>query len=402
MKTARGRILTNGLRNVSHSGISVARCLSSFLGESSLPKISNEPFLHYTSGSKERQVLRKEFDRQSRECPHVECIINGKKVKGGKIQKQLIPHNHAKSICTFETLTKKRVEEAIKGALAVKKDWENMSLDDRSAIFLKAADLLSTKYRAKLCAAVMLGQSKTVWQAEIDAAVETIDFWRFGALFSKKIYQTQPPENDFGVWNRLEYRPLEGFVSAITPFNFIAIAANLPSTPALMGNVALWKPAENSVHASKVVYDILKEAGLPDGVIQFLPGDGKLFSDTCMESEDLAGVHFTGSTAVFNSIWKKCALNLEKYHCYPRLVGETGGKNFHVVHPSADVQSVVAQTIRGAFEFQGQKCSATSRMYVPKSLWPKIAGAMVGKLRALKMGDPADFTTFAGAVINER
>uniref|UniRef100_A0A7S3EN88 Multifunctional fusion protein n=1 Tax=Rhodosorus marinus TaxID=101924 RepID=A0A7S3EN88_9RHOD len=310
--------------------------------------------------------------------------------------------SHKKSICTFEALTPELVENAIDGALKAKTSWENLPLDERAAVFLKAADLLATKYRAKINASVMHGQSKTLWQAEIDAAVETIDFWRFGAKFAKSLYQIQPTENDFGVWNRMEYRPLEGFVSAITPFNFLAIGANLPSTPVLMGNVALWKPAENSVHGAKIIYDVLTEAGLPEGVIQFLPGEGLPFAQTTLRSPDLAAVHFTGSTTVFDTLWNEVGKNLSNYKTYPRLVGETGGKNFHVVHETADVDHVINSTIRGAFEFQGQKCSATSRMYVPKSLWPRIREGITQKLPELKIGSPGEFDAFMGAVINRR
>ncbi|KAA8491190.1 Delta-1-pyrroline-5-carboxylate dehydrogenase, mitochondrial [Porphyridium purpureum] len=375
-------------------------------GASKLPQIKNEPFLHYAPGSAERAALQDELerlDKQASEDPlRVPCIVDGKDVWTGVAVRQPMPHHHEKSICVYDELDEGTVKSAIDGAMRAKTQWASWPQDERNAVFLKAADLLAGKYRQRLNAAVMLGQGKTAWQAEIDAAVETIDFWRFAARWAEHIHAWQPPENSPGVWNRMEYRPLEGFVSCITPFNFIAITANLPSSPVIMGNVALMKPAENATHAAYIVYDILREAGLPDGVIQFLPGNGKIYSEATLTSPDFAAVHFTGSTAVFNQIWRDVGERLDTYKSYPRIVGETGGKNFHVVHHSADLENVLHATIRGAFEYQGQKCSATSRMYVPRSLWPQLRQKLVEQVEKVSMGSPMDFRNFMTAVINER
>jgi len=379
---------------------------SPWSGTSKLPQIKNEPFLHYAPGSNEYQALRKAIDNLSdtvsKHVPHVGCIVNGKMVMTGDTMPQKMPHDHHRHICKFDQLNEDLVHRAIQGALEAKESWASLPQDERSAVFLKAADLLSSKYRQELNAAVMLGQGKNVWQAEVDAAVETTDFWRFGAKWAEFIHGQQPPENAPHVWNRMDYRPLEGFVACMAPFNFIAISANLPSSPVVMGNVALWKPAENATHASYLLYEILREAGLPDGVMQFLPGDGKVFANAALKSPHLAGVHFTGSTNVFNSIWKEVGDNLDQYKTYPRICGETGGKNFHVVHPTADLEHAVHSTIRGAFEYQGQKCSATSRLYVPKQVWKVMKPLLVSEASKIKLGSPLDFSIFMTAVINER
>lgn len=287
--------------------------------------------------------------------------------------------------------------------MEAKPKWDALPFEDRASIFLKAADLLANKYRYECNAATMLGQGKTVWQAEIDSACETIDFWRFNPKFAEEIYAMQPPKNSKGVWNRVEYRPLEGYVVAISPFNFTAIGANLPTAPALMGNVVLWKPASTAILSNWILFKVLREAGLPDGVINFLPGSGALIGEVLLNSPHFAGLHFTGSTEVFNGIMYKTALNLNKklYKAYPRIVGETGGKDFHFVHKTAEVDNVVNNTIRAAFEYQGQKCSACSRCYFPDNLWPEIRTKMVSALSKIKMGQSDDFESFVSAVIDK-
>lgn len=366
-----------------------------------LPKIANEPFLHYPVGSKERAALQVSLNRMNQECPEIPCIVGGKEIKTGKIVKQLMPGNHAKSICVYHEADNDVAKQAIEAAAKAKKDWEEISWESRAAIFMKAADLLSVKYRADLCASAMLGSGKNVWQAEIDAGVETIDFWRFGAKYVEELYSMQPPEHSPYVWNRMEYRPLEGFVAAITPFNFVAIGANLPSSPALVGNTVLWKPAGTALYSNYIVYKILEEAGLPPGVINFIPG--RAISST-FASPNFAGLHFTGSTPTFQMMWKQIAENLPTFKSYPRIVGETGGKNFHFVHASCgdQIESIVHNTIRSAFEYQGQKCSACSRAYFPQSLWPRIQQRMIEELSQVKMGAPEHFDTFVSAVIDKK
>eukprot|EP00871_Galdieria_phlegrea_P004143 jgi/Galph1/472/GphlegSOOS_G5234.1 len=402
------------------SGFQASRNFSSFAirGKSRVPPVHNEPFLHYAPGSPERAELRKALEKVASDCPHIPIVVNGKEKKTGHVGKQVRPDKHQHVVCEFEYADHASIQEAINGSLKAKKHWETMPIDDRLSVFLKAADLLSTQYRAEACAAVMLGQGKTAWQAEIDAAVETIDFWRFGCKFAEEIYSTQPPENVKGVWNRTEHRPLEGFVAAITPFNFVAIAANLPSSPAIMGNVALWKPTESAMLGAWYVYKILLEAGLPDGVIQFLPSKvsssidclalsltrtkASEFAKQVTSSEHLGGLHFTGSTIVFEELQKMIGQNISRYHCYPRVVGETGGKNLHFVHETANVDNVVYNTIRGAFEYQGQKCSATSRMYVPSNLWPQIREKLIEQAKTIRVGASDDFSSFMTAVIHEK
>lgn len=360
----------------------------------------NEPFLHYTPGSPERAKLRAAVDKLAGETIEIPCIVNGKEVYTGLVEEQRNPSNHEQVICRFHNATPELLNEAIEGALEAKKKYEALPIETRLSIFKKAGELLAGKYRAELCAAVMLGTGKTVWQAEIDASVELIDFWKIGAQYAEEIFSMQPPIQEPGIWNRLEYRPLEGFISCITPFNFIAIGANLPSSPALMGNVSIWKPSANAIHSHWLCYKILEEAGLPPGVMQFLPGDGPMMGDIMFSHPDFAGLHFTGSTAVFNHIYKDVAMNLEKFKCYPRIVGETGGKNFHFVHPSADIPSVVRHTLRGSFEYQGQKCSATSRMYIPESKWEEFRDDLVEEMKGITQGCPSDFSVFMAAVIS--
>lgn len=320
-----------------------------------------------------------------------------------------MPHAHASNIATFGTTTPAQVDEAIEHALSVKGGWEGMAFSDRAAIFLKAADLISTKYRAQICAATMLGQGKNAWQAEIDAAAELADFFRFGVAQVETMYAQQPTENSPGVWNRVEYRALEGFVLAVSPFNFTAIGGNLVGVPALVGNVCLWKPAPSATYASWLILQILHEAGLPKGVIQFLPcpnGQETIdLVDRAIDHRLFAGLHFTGSTSVFKSLWKSIGANIDKYLSYPRLVGETGGKNFQLVHSSADVRAAAIGAIRGAFEYQGQKCSALSRLYVPRSLWEatgedSFKTILIDEVNKISQGPPNEFGHFMGPVIS--
>lgn len=316
------------------------------------------------------------------------------------LKRQIMPSKHSQAIAEYYEADASLTIDAIKGSLTAKERWETLSFADRSGIFLKAADLLSTKYRYEVLAATILGQGKNAWQAEIDAAAELCDFWRFNCTFAEEIYAQQPRIHSQGIINRVEYRPLEGFVLAVGPFNFTAIGGNLASAPALMGNVVLWKPSASAVHSNFLVYRVLQEAGLPPGVIQFLPGSPKDVVQPALKHSDFAGLHFTGSTFVFQSLWKQIAENLQSYRSYPRIVGETGGKNFHFIHESADIPSAVNQTIRGAFEFQGQKCSACSKLFVPESIWPEFKDILLSQMKNITQGGPEDFTSFCGPVIN--
>lgn len=315
-----------------------------------------------------------------------------------------MPALHSRAICHYHESNGQLVEDAINGSLKAKQQWECMPFADRAAVFLKAADLLaSPKYRYRVMAATMLGQGKNSWQAEVDAAAELCDFWRFNCAFAEEIYAQQPARHAEAVWNRVEYRPLEGFILAISPFNFTAIGGNLTSAPALMGNTVVWKPSSSSIYSNYIIYQILEEAGLPPGVIQFLPGQPDTVVQACLKSPDFAGLHFTGSTAVFQQLWQKISQNLPNYRSYPRIVGETGGKNMHFVHESADLSTVVNQTIRGAFEYQGQKCSATSRLIVPDCMWPEIKPELLNRMKLVTQArNPTDLiTSFTGPVINE-
>ncbi|RIA87152.1 delta-1-pyrroline-5-carboxylate dehydrogenase PrnC [Glomus cerebriforme] len=372
------------------------------LGTFKLPEINNEPMRNYEPGSADRMKLQAALKELKAQAPiEIPVFVNGEKISTGKFQEQRIPSDHRTILAKAHEADTSIVEKAIKGALAAQSTWETYPFSDRSAIFLKAADLAAGKYRYKLLAATMLGQGKNTWQAEIDSAAELIDFWRFNNKYANEIYQQQPSKNSPGVWNRVEYRPLEGFVYAITPFNFTAIGGNLPSAPALMGNVVLWKPSPNALLSNWVIMEILREAGLPDGVIQFIPGPAQELTDSILKSPDFTSLHFTGSTYVFKKLWKEIGNNIDIYKSYPRIVGETGGKNFHLIHKSANVQNAVHQTIRGAFEYQGQKCSACSRAYVPDSLWDEFRELLLQKLSTIKIGSPEDFSNFMGAVIHE-
>jgi len=359
----------------------------------------NEPVLSYEPGSPERAALQAELKRQSSRIIDIPARIGGKNVRTGKLVDAVMPHDHAHVLGRWHKCGKKEVDRAIRAALEAHKTWSKMPWQHRAAIFLKAADLLAGPFRHKLNASTMLGQSKTAYQAEIDAACELIDFFRFNAFYLQQVYSEQPGSAE-GCWNYLEHRPLEGFVFAVTPFNFTSIAGNLPTAPALMGNVALWKPASSSLLSAHYIMDLLEAAGLPAGVVNMVPGSGGSIGDPVMASPDLAGVHFTGSTEVFKGMWKTVGNNIDRYKYYPRIVGETGGKDFVFAHKTADVQALVTALVRGAFEFQGQKCSAASRAYIPKSLWPRVQKKLVAEVARIKMGDPEDFTNFMGAVID--
>ncbi|KAF8180198.1 delta-1-pyrroline-5-carboxylate dehydrogenase [Pholiota molesta] len=355
-----------------------------------VPAVDNEPMALVAAIAEMEQKLPFE----------VPCIVNGKEVKTGHIAKQPMPHDHARHLCTYHEADEATVASAIDGALAAKDAWENMPWSDRAAIFLKAADLASGKYRYQLLAATILGQGKNAWQAEIDAAAELSDFFRFGVKFVEELYAQQPAKNAPGAWNRVEYRPLEGFVLAVSPFNFTAIGGNLPGTPAMVGNVVVWKPSPAATYSNYLVYKILAEAGVPAGVIQFVPGPPADVVAQALRHRAFAALHFTGSTFVFRKLWKDIALNLDRYRGYPRIVGETGGKNFHLIHPSAEVRNAVLQTVRGAFEYQGQKCSACSRVYVAASVWAGgFKEQLLEEVAKIKVGAPQDWTNFMGPVI---
>ncbi|MGD8749536.1 MAG: L-glutamate gamma-semialdehyde dehydrogenase [Balneolaceae bacterium] len=362
---------------------------------------SNEPVNSYAPGTPEREKLKQELKRLKSQEVEIPAIIGGKEVKTGRTADVTIPHNHSHKLGTVHLCGEKEVEMAIESALEAQKKWSKMPWEDRVAIFKKAADLLSGSWRYTLNAATMLGQSKTAYQSEIDAIAELADFFRFNAYYLTQIYQDQPYSPD-GMWNRSEYRPLEGFVFAVTPFNFTSIAGNLPTAPVLCGNVALWKPATSSVYSSYYLMKLLKEAGLPDGVINFLPGNGPDVGNPVLESEHLSGLHFTGSTGTFQHLWKSIANNIEKYRTYPRIVGETGGKDFIFVHEEADIDAVVVAALRAAYEYQGQKCSAASRMYIPESLWKEFRDKFTSEVGKIKMGEAEDFSNFMTAVIDKK
>ncbi|KAJ3370113.1 1-pyrroline-5-carboxylate dehydrogenase [Allomyces macrogynus ATCC 38327] len=371
------------------------------LGLFTIPAVENEPMKSYAPGSPERAALQAALAEMQAQAPfHVPIVINGEQIKTGKVAQQLNPSDKS-VLCTYEEADVALLNKAIDGALKARAAWEAMPFADRAAIFLKAADLLSQKYRYKVMAATMLGQGKNAWQAEIDAAAELADFWRFNAQYAQDVYKQQPIKNAPGNWNRVEYRSLEGFILAVSPFNFTAIGGNLGSAPAIMGNVVVWKPAPAAILSNYLVLEILHEAGLPKGVLQFIPGDAPTLVGAAIDSPDFAGLHFTGSTAVFKKLWKDIAMNVDKYKNYPRVVGETGGKNMHMVHKSADPRQVVLQTIRSAFEYQGQKCSACSRAYIPDNLWPEIKAGLIAEAKRIKVGPVTDFTNFVTPVINQ-
>lgn len=361
----------------------------------------NEPVQNYAPGSPEREKLMKELKRMQNEKIEIPLIINGKEVKTGKMGKCVEPHNHKNVIGEYHNAGKEEVQMAIDAAVAAQPKWENMPYQKRASIFLKAASLLRTKYRYIINAAAMLDLSKNAFQAEIDAAAELVDFFTFNAYFMKKLYEEQPIHSPMDIFNYVEHRALEGFVFAVTPFNFASITGNLPAAPASMGNVVVWKPASSAVYTAYHVMKLFQEAGVPDGVINFVPGSGSKVGPIVLESEHLAGIHFTGSTAVFQNMWKTVGNNIHKYRSYPRIVGETGGKDFIMAHPSADVKALATAIVRGAYEYQGQKCSAASRAYIPASIWEEVKSNVFSDLKSIKMGPVQDFSNFVNAVIDK-
>jgi 1-pyrroline-5-carboxylate dehydrogenase len=367
-----------------------------------VPTPVNETVLSYAPGSKERSLLKAALQEARSKQIDVPMYIGGKEIRTEKKVAMRPPHDHQHILGHYSQGDKSHVEAAIKAALAAKADWERLPWEQRAAIFLKAADLIAGPYRYKINAATMLGQSKNAFQAEIDAACELIDFLRFNVKYMCEIYQQQPPVSPRGTWNRVEQRPLEGFVFALTPFNFTAIAGNLPTSAAMMGNVVVWKPSNTQIYSANVLMEIFREAGLPDGVINLVYVSGPDAGEVIFKHRDFAGIHFTGSTGVFQDIWKTIGNNIHAYKTYPRIVGETGGKDFILVHGSADVEAANAAIVRGAFEYQGQKCSAASRVYIAKSVWPKLKELMLRDLASIKVGPTEDFSNFVNAVIDEK
>jgi 1-pyrroline-5-carboxylate dehydrogenase len=366
------------------------------------PEPYNEPIKNYAPGSPEREEVRQRLQQMESQQLEIPLVIGGEEVRTGETFDAVQPHKHSHVLATVHRGGAPEVERAIGAAAEAWNDWSRTPWEERAAIFLRAADLLSGPWRATLNAATMLGQSKTAHQAEIDSACEVIDFWRFNVGFMRHIYEQQPVSSP-GVWNRMEYRPLEGFVFAVTPFNFTAIGANLPSSVALMGNTVVWKPASTAAYSAYWLMKLYEEAGLPPGVINLVYGNGADIGDPALASPDLAGIHFTGSTAVFNGMWKSVGANIADgaYRNYPRIVGETGGKDFIVAHPSADVDALATAIVRGSFEYQGQKCSAASRVFAPSNLWPDLRERLVQEIQTLKVGDVGDFSNFMGAVIDK-
>ena len=365
-----------------------------------VPYPVNEPILSYAPGSPEKEQVLAMYDHLYNTPLEVSMRIGSQEVKTGDLGTMHPPHDHKHQLGTYHKATKGHIENAIATALDARKKWSQMPWESRAAIFLKAADLLAGPYRSKINAATMLAQSKTIFQAEIDAACEFIDFLRFNAQFMQDIYENQP-ENSSGIWNRVSYRPLEGFIYAVSPFNFTAIAGNLSASAAMMGNVVVWKPSDHQVYSANVIMEVFREAGLPDGVINMVFGDPEMITNVILDSPDFAGIHYTGSTTVFRDLWRKIGTNINRYRSYPRIVGETGGKDFIIAHPSSKPLEIATGIIRGAFEFQGQKCSAASRVYLPKSLANTIIEIVKSELQTISMGSPADFKNFVTAVIHK-
>ena len=364
-----------------------------------VPYPTNEPILSYAPGSPEKKEVLEMYDRLYTTTTEIPMRIGNRDVTTDETASMHPPHDHQHQLGVYHKANKKNIEDAIATALEARKAWSQMPWESRAAIFLKAADLVAGPYRAKINAATMLAQSKTIFQAEIDAACEYIDFLRFNVQYMQEIYENQP-ENSPGIWNRLSYRPLEGFVYAVSPFNFTAIAGNLSASVAMMGNVVVWKPSDHQVFSANVLMDVFREAGLPDGVINMVFGDPEMITNTVLKSPDFAGIHYTGSTTVFKNLWGKIGTHIDRYRSYPRIVGETGGKDFIIAHPSANPKEVATGIIRGAFEFQGQKCSAASRVYLPQSLAEKVIAEVKSDLKTISMGSPADFKNFVTAVIH--
>jgi len=366
-----------------------------------VPLPENDPNLTYRPGSPERAELKARLAAMAGEVIDIPIIIGGREIRTGDTGTVVMPHDHAHVLATWHKATPALAAEAAASALEARREWASWSFDDRAAVFLRAAELLTTTWRSTLNAATMLGQSKTAYQAEIDAASEMVDFWRFNVAFAQELLDEQPISSH-GVWNQSDYRGLEGFVYAVTPFNFTAIGGNLAGAPALMGCSVVWKPAATALLGNYYTYKLLEAAGLPPGVINLVPGDPVAISEVLLDHRDLGGIHFTGSTAVFSSMWTRVGQNMGRYRSYPRIVGETGGKDFIVAHASADPQALAVAAVRGAFEFQGQKCSAASRLYVPRSMWPDVRDRMVAMMRDIRMGDVRDFRNFMGAVIDQK
>jgi 1-pyrroline-5-carboxylate dehydrogenase len=370
-------------------------------GEFQSPIPINEPVRSYAPGTPERTALKAKLKEIASEEPEIPVLIGGKEITTKKVTNNVMPHDHAHSLAKWHWAGSKEVNQAIKAAADAHAEWSNWTFEQRASVILKAAELLSTTWRDTVNAATMLCQSKTPHQAEIDAACELIDFFRFNVYFAERLYQDQPISGP-GIWNRVEYRPLEGFIYAITPFNFTSIAGNLPTSPALMGNTVIWKPGRTTVLSGYYIYKMLEEAGMPPGVINFVPGESGDITDVVLNHRDFAGVHFTGSTPVFQSFWKTIGANTPNYKSYPRIVGETGGKDFIIAHPSADADALTTAIVRGAFEYQGQKCSAASRVYIPESLWKKMKDQVLSQVEGIQMGDVTDFRNFMGAVIDKK
>ena len=366
-----------------------------------IPQPHNEPVLNYAPGSSERAALKSALNVVGSRVADIPAVIGGREVRTGETHDVVSPHCHGRVLAKVHQADAANIDAAVKAATESQRDWGHWRFEDRAAVFLRAAEMLATTHRQLLNAATMLGQSKTAYQAEIDSACELIDFFRFNVHYAERIYQEQPGSSP-GVWNRLDHRPLEGFVYAITPFNFTAIGGNLPTAPALMGNTVVWKPAATAMLSNWFIYKLLEEAGLPPGVINFVSGDSVAISERLLSDRRLAGIHFTGSTPVFQSLWKTVAANLDRYAGYPRIVGETGGKDFILAHPSADADALAVGIVRGAYEYQGQKCSAASRAYIPDSIWPAVRDRVVAMIEDIRMGDVADFRNFMGAVIDRR
>ncbi len=373
----------------------------SFNGRRHVPQPINEPVNTFAPGTRARAELKARLTEMAGERVEIPLFIGGREVRTGETDRAVMPHAHQHVLADYHKAGPEQVDHAIESALAARHEWASWPWEERAAVFLKAAELLATRWRATLNAATMLGQSKTAFQSEIDAACEVIDFWRYNPWYAQELY-TEQPYSDRTAWNQLDYRGLEGFVYAITPFNFTAIGANLPTSPALMGNTVVWKPASSAMLSAYYIYRLLQEAGLPPGVINMISGDAVMISERVLAHRDLAGVHFTGSTTVFNSMWKTIGSMMGNYRGYPRVVGETGGKDFIVAHESADVEALAVAMVRAGFEYQGQKCSAASRIYVPRALWPGVRDRVLAMIAEIRMGDVRDFRNFMGAVIDRK
>src|SRR6266540_5679238 len=374
---------------------------AAFAGVRRVPEPVNEPNHTYAPGTPQRAELKARLKSMAAEKIEIPLIIGGREIHTGRIEHSVMPHDHAHVLADYHLAGPEQIQQAIAATAAARREWAAWPWEDRAAVLLRAAELLATSWRSTINAATMLGQSKTAFQSEIDAASEMIDFWRFNAYFAQELYSEQPVSGP-GVWNSMEYRNLEGFIYAVSPFNFTAIGGNLTTAPALLGNTVIWKPASSAMLSAYYTYKVLEAAGLPPGVINFLPGNSSEVTNALLDSPDFAGIHFTGSTAVFNSMWKKVGENMGRYRTYPRLVGETGGKDFIVAHPSADPMEVAVAMARGGFEYQGQKCSAASRVYIPQTLWNEVRDRTIALMKEFKVGDVRDFRNFMGAVIDKK